>query len=84
VKGNKRRILSGGFLPMAGKFVAVMLVLGTASLLSELRRSQAQESSSAAFAAGVAQGTGSPTAANAKLEETVYSMLRRSAANSES
>jgi osmotically-inducible protein OsmY len=26
---------------------------------------------------GVAPGTGSPTAANAKLEETVYSMLRR-------
>ena len=26
---------------------------------------------------GVAPGTGSPTSANAKLEETVYSMLRR-------
>jgi osmotically-inducible protein OsmY len=61
---------------MAGKFLAVILVLGTASLLSVLRRSQAQESSSA-LTAGVAQGTGSPTAANAKLEETVYSMLRR-------
>jgi osmotically-inducible protein OsmY len=61
---------------MAGKFLAVILVLGTASLLSVLRRSQAQESSSALIAR-IAQGTGSPTAANAKLEETVYSMLRR-------
>ena len=60
---------------MAGKFLAVILVLGTASLLSVLRRSQAQASSSVALAAGVAQG--SPSAANAKLEETVKSVLRR-------
>jgi osmotically-inducible protein OsmY len=75
-EGNNAEILSGGFLSVAGKFQAVILVLGTASLLSVLRRCQAQESSSA-FSAGVARGTGSPTAANAKLEEAVYSMLRR-------
>jgi osmotically-inducible protein OsmY len=62
---------------MASKFLAAILVLGTASLLSVLRRSHAQESSLAALAAGVAQGTGNPSAANARLEETVKSMLRR-------
>jgi osmotically-inducible protein OsmY len=59
---------------MASKFLAVILVLGTASLISVLRRSQVESPSAAA---GVAQGTGSPSAANAKLEEAVKSMLRR-------
>jgi hypothetical protein len=62
---------------MAGKFLAVILALGIASLLSVLRLSPNPESSSsAALAAGVAQGPGKPSAANAKLEETVQSMLR--------
>ena len=74
VKAISAEILAGGLLPVAGKFLAVILVLGTASLLSVLRRSQAQEFSSALT---VAQSTGSPTAANAKLEKAVYSMLRR-------
>lgn len=60
---------------MVGRFLAVILVLGTASLLFVLRQSQAQEPSPSALAAGVAQGSAS--AANAKLEETVKSMLRR-------
>ncbi len=61
---------------MTGRFLTVALVLGATILLSVLRRSQAQESSSAS-AAGVAQGAGNPSAVNAKLEETVKSMLRR-------
>jgi len=57
---------------MASKFLAVILVLGTASLIFVLRRSQAESPSAAA---GITQGTGSPSAANAKLEEAVKSML---------
>ena len=61
---------------MAHKFLIAIIVLGTASLLSVFRRSQAQESSSATSAVGVPQGAGSPRGANAKLEEAVKSMLR--------
>ena len=57
---------------MARKFLAAILILGTASLLSVFRRTQAQEPSS-----GVAQGAGSSGAANAKVEETVKSMPGR-------
>ena len=71
---TKKFIIVRGFL--AHKVLIVIIVLGTASLLSVFRRSQAQESSSATSAVGVPQGAGSPSAANAKLEEAVKSMLR--------
>lgn len=62
---------------MAYKFLTAILVLGTASFISVCRRSQAQESSSPAWALAVAQGAGSSSAANAKLEEAVKSMFGR-------
>ena len=62
---------------MARKFLTVALVISTASLLSVVRRSQAQQPSSTASAVGGVQGVGSPSGANAKLEEAVKSMLRR-------
>ena len=61
---------------MARKFLTVILVLGRASLLSMFRRSQAQESSSAASTVSIPQGAGGPSAANAKLQEAVKSTLR--------
>ncbi|HEY7221740.1 MAG TPA: BON domain-containing protein [Candidatus Binatia bacterium] len=61
---------------MARKFLTAVLVISTASLLSVVRRSQAQQPSSTT-AVGGAQGLGSPSAANAKLEEAVKSTLRR-------
>ncbi len=61
---------------IARKFLTAILVLGTASLLSVFRRSQPEESSSATSAVAFAQGAGSPSAANAKLEEAVRSILK--------
>jgi osmotically-inducible protein OsmY len=61
---------------MARKFVAASLMIGTAILCLVFRRSSAHEYSSAASKMSVAQGAGSPSAANAELEEAVNSMLR--------
>jgi osmotically-inducible protein OsmY len=61
---------------MARKFLAASLMIGTAILCFVFRRTSAHEYASAASKIGVAQGAGSPSAANAELEEAVNSMLR--------
>jgi osmotically-inducible protein OsmY len=57
---------------MARKLVVTILILGTASVFSVFHRSEAQEPSS-----GVVRGAGSPSAANAKLEDVVRAMFGR-------
>jgi osmotically-inducible protein OsmY len=54
------------------RFLAAILVLATASLLSVLRRSHAQDF----LAAAVPRGAGSPNEANATLKDAVKSMLK--------
>ena len=62
---------------MVRKFLAASLMLGTAILCFVFRRSSAHEYSSAAVSKiGVAQGAGSPSSANAELEEAVNSTFR--------
>ena len=56
------------------RFLAAILVLATAGLLSMLRRSHAQEFLAAAPA--VPRGAGSPNEANATLKDAVKSMLK--------
>lgn len=64
----------GGSLLTTRRFLAAILVLATAGLLSALRRGHAQEFLAAASAAP--HGAGSPNEANATLEEAVKSMLK--------